>query len=89
MLSLCLAPTRNMRKRKAEGLWPASLLFGNPLADVRQSTCYPGFSRGRTIMFNLKKISSAGLKLFILWHVANFAIGLLLAAFVFVPAMIH
>ena len=78
-----------MRKRKAEELWAASLLFGNPLADVRQSTCYPDFSRGRTIMLNLKKIGSASLKLFILWHVANFIIGLLLAAFVFVPAMIH
>ena len=78
-----------MRKRKSEGLWQASLLFGNPLADVRQSTCYPGFSRGRTLMFNLKKIGSTGLKLFIMWHVVNFIIGLLLAAFVFVPAMIQ
>jgi uncharacterized membrane protein YqaE (UPF0057 family) len=40
-------------------------------------------------MFNLKKIGSAGVKLFILWHAVNFVIGLLLAAFVFVPAMIH
>ena len=40
-------------------------------------------------MFNLKKIGSTGLKLFILWHAVNFVIGLLLAAFVFVPAMIR
>ena len=87
----CLAPTRTEHEGEDWGACQrcASLPLERPLADVKLSKCYDDFSRGRTIMFNLKKIGLTGVKLFILWHAVNFIVGLFLAVFVFVPAMIQ